>query len=178
MYRMSEEALGWFIVATLYRRFSSMVLPSEHPVGGGLGVLGSCRGGTTDLHHDYDHTHRLSITTPSLATQSRKGSIGNVAVVKCIFSSHKPSHSTHTNQLLHGDESNSTCTAPTTKNNPVESNMIEDETTGISSNFFSSGKCYCHIDMLRSLTILLFNIILQMWRSCVKGCKVIHCRSH
>jgi len=133
--RVSSEALGWFVVSTLYRRFTSMVLPNERSLGGGGGILGSSRGGNTQLHHDYDHTHRINVTTPHFATRSQKlqdeSSVRNIT--KCTFAA---TSQPPTEELLSSDST--TTLASHSKNMSIDSSIVEDDATNISSNFFSS----------------------------------------
>ena len=134
--RVSPEALGWFVVSTLYRRFTSMVLPDERSLGGGGGVIGSARGRNTQLHHDYDHTHRINVTTPHFATRSQnlkdESSVSNIT--KCTFAA---ASQPPTEELLSSD---STASLASNSNNlSTDSTIVEDDATNVSSNFFSSG---------------------------------------
>jgi hypothetical protein len=127
---VSEEALGWFLVATLYRRFTSMVLPCEHLLGGGVGILGTRRGSNNHLHHNYDRVHRINVSTPFFDSQKSEegsGAPATSAKNKSRF------HSQLTNQPGMGASKH------IIKESIVESS-IEDEATFISSNFFSAGQ--------------------------------------
>lgn len=119
--RVPEEVLGWFIVATLYRRFTSMVIPCNQLLGGGVGMLGitrvvapgKSRSSESNMHHDYDVTHRVNVTTPhfdSIRDRRSRASRGEV------------------DSGAEGQD----------RGGLVQSS-IEDEATNISSNFFSSG---------------------------------------
>lgn len=181
MFRVSEEALGWFLVASLYRRFTSMVTPCCSLLGGGVGILGTRQGGAsvgaggvgvaskTHLYHTYDQTHRINVTTPYIETQQRSRSrsdkapkrtttgvtaIGNKSPRRAEALPHHQSQE----QEQQGGEGGD-------RQNIVESS-IEDEATNISSNFFSAG-----LALLQPLVWYL--LLLQLICICI--CYVVCC---
>ena len=135
--RISEEALGWFLVASLYRRFTSMATPCCSLLGGGVGLLGTLQGqgsrSKTHLHHTYDQTHRINVTTPSFeAGQHREDG------------DYKAHGQRHSSMPATGSMSSSSLTqrGEGERQGIVESS-VEDEATNISSNFFSAGRYLC-----------------------------------
>lgn len=149
MCRISEEDLGWFLVVTLYRRFTSMVTPCCSLLGGGVGLLGRRAGGRDNhqnhLYHNYDHMHRINVTTPYFESQQREVTTAGAGVrnkVNGVTATATAAREKFKSPILRqtggGEEG------------LVESS-IEDEATSISSNFFSAGESMTEIMRLLRL---------------------------
>jgi hypothetical protein len=93
-------------------------------------MVGMMHKGSSDLHHNYDHTHRINVTTPYFASQMSEGEDAErgegISGRTTLAEGRKRSGG-----LPRGSRVSE-------KHGIVESS-IEDEAIDISANFFSAG---------------------------------------